>query len=79
MLRVGDKVVFKENLVDTMRYEGILYFDEMKDQLNGPITIVEVIPLEDGYVYKGIETETETGIWYLTEPMLELHKEMGEN
>ena len=75
MLRVGDKVVFKENLVDTMRYEGILYFDEMKDQLNGPITIVEVIPLEDGYVYKGIET----GIWYLTEPMLELHEEMGEN
>lgn len=70
MLRVGDKVVFKENLVDTMRYEGILYFDEMKDQLNGPITIVEVIPLEDGYVYKGIET----GIWYLTEPMLTLYQ-----
>lgn len=70
MLKVGDKVVFKENLIDETRYDGVLYFDEMKDQLNGSITIVEVIPLEEGYIYKGIET----GIWYLTEPMLTLYQ-----
>lgn len=75
MLKVGDKVVFKENLIDETHYDGILYFDEMKDQTSGPITIIEVIPLEDGNVYKSIET----GGWYLTEPMLKLHKEMGEN